>query len=203
MKPAPPVTRIRLCGMIILLVKILLVKVEMKIKEDATRERPQKPKIEVEVDIEKLKKAQELIKEFLDKFFEKTIGEKIDINFKLEKNVISVIIDDKKADFLIGYRGETLNAVQTILTAIAIKECDEKVRVELDILNYREKRKKALEELAEKIAKSVIRTKKSITLEPMTPYERKIIHEKLQDNTKVKTISIGEGTHRKVVVSLK
>ncbi len=180
-----------------------VVKVEMKIKEDATRERPQKPKIEVEVDIEKLKKAQELIKEFLDKFFEKTIGEKIDINFKLEKNVISVIIDDKKADFLIGYRGETLNAVQTILTAIAIKECDEKVRVELDILNYREKRKKALEELAEKIAKSVIRTKKSITLEPMTPYERKIIHEKLQDNTKVKTISIGEGTHRKVVVSLK
>ena len=63
--------------------------------------------------------------------------------------------------------------MQTILTAIAVKESDEKIRVELDILDYREKRKKALEELAEKLAKSVIRTKKSITLEPMTPYERK------------------------------
>ena len=144
-----------------------------------------------------------MIKEFLDKFFEQTIKEKIEVEFNIEKNVIKVNIEDKKADFLIGYRGETLNAIQTILTAIAIKECDEKVRVELDILNYREKRKKALEELAEKIAKSVIRTRKSITLEPMTPYERKIIHMKLQDNAKVKTISIGEGTHRKVVVSLK
>ena len=96
-----------------------------------------------------------------------------------------------------------MNALQTILTAIATKECDEKVRIELDILNYREKRRKALEELAEKIAKSVIRTRKSITLEPMTPYERKIIHMKLQDNERVKTVSIGEGTHRKVVVSLK
>jgi len=68
---------------------------------------------------------------------------------------------------------------------------------------YREKRRKALEDLAEKIAKSVIKTKKAITLEPMTPYERKIIHSKLQNNSKVKTVSIGEGMHRKVVVSLK
>ena len=180
-----------------------VVKVEMTLKENVTKEKVQRQRVEVEIDIKKLEKAQELIKEFLDKFFEQTIKEKIEVEFNIEKNVIKVNIEDKKADFLIGYRGETLNAIQTILTAIAIKECDEKVRVELDILNYREKRKKALEELAEKIAKSVIRTRKSITLEPMTPYERKIIHMKLQDNAKVKTISIGEGTHRKVVVSLK
>ena len=180
-----------------------VVKVEMKLKENVVKERAERPRVEVEIDIKKLEKCQELIKEFLDKFFEKTVGEKLEIAFKLEGNVISIDIEDKKADFLIGYRGETLNAIQTILTAIATKECDEKVRVELDILNYREKRRKALEELAEKIAKSVIRTGKSITLEPMTPYERKIIHMKLQDNEKVKTVSIGEGTHRKVVVSLK
>ncbi len=180
-----------------------VVKVEMKLKENNLKERTQKPKVEVEIDAKKLEKAQDLIKEFLNKFFEQTIKEKIEMTFKAEKNVISIDIEDKKADFLIGYRGETLNAIQTILTTIATKECDEKVRVELDILNYREKRKKALEELAEKIAKSVIRTRKSITLEPMTPYERKIIHMKLQDSTKVKTMSIGEGTHRKVVVSLK
>ncbi len=180
-----------------------VVKVSMKIKENSLKSRNEKPKVEVEIDIEKLKKSQELIKEFLDKFFEQSIKEKIDIDSQIEKNIIKIDIEDSKADFLIGYRGETLNALQTILTAIATKECNEKVRVELDILNYREKRKKALEELAEKIAKSVIRTRKSITLEPMTPYERKIIHTKLQDNPKVKTVSIGEGTHRKVVVSLK
>lgn len=104
---------------------------------------------------------------------------------------------------MIGYRGETLNALQTILTTIAAKASSEKVRVELDILGYRAKRVKALEELAEKIAKSVIKTRKPIALEPMTPYERKIIHSKLQNHNKVKTASVGEGMHRKVVISLK
>ena len=87
--------------------------------------------------------------------------------------------------------------------AIAARDNNERIRIELDVLNYREKREKVLEELAEKIAKSVIRTRKPITLEPMTPYERKIIHSKLQNNSKVKTVSIGEGMHRKIVISLK
>ena len=141
--------------------------------------------------------------EFLDKFMETSVGEKVEYKCNTKENVIEIIIEDKKADFLIGYRGETLNALQTILTAVAVKDNSERIRVELDVLGYREKRKKALESLAEKIAKSVIRTRKSITLEPMTPYERKIIHSKLQNSNKVKTTSIGEGMHRKVVVSLK
>ena len=73
----------------------------------------------------------------------------------------------------------------------------------LDIGEYRKRRQKTLEELAEKIAKTVIRTRKPITLEPMSAFERKIIHTKLQDNDKVKTFSKGEEPHRRLVVSLK
>ena len=83
-----------------------VVKVEMKLKENAVKEKVEKPRVEVEIDIKKLEKCQELIKEFLDKFFEKTVGEKLEIAFKLDKNVISIDIEDKKADFLIGYRGD-------------------------------------------------------------------------------------------------
>ncbi len=183
-----------------------VVKVEMKLKEKH-EERRQEERIKkeeiIEVDKEILENSKEKVVEFLDKFLMQSMGRKTEFSANTRDNVIEIIINDKDADFLIGYRGETLNALQTILSTIATKEHNERIRVELDILGYREKRKKALEELAEKIAKSVIRTRKPITLEPMTPYERKIIHSALQDNKRVKTVSIGEGMHRKVVVSLK
>ena len=182
-----------------------VVKVEMTLKE--RREEPkaeaEKQHIEVKIDEKVLEEAKNRVTEFLNKFLKLVIGEEINYECKIEDNAIKIDVGDKKADFLIGYRGETLNSMQTILTAIAGKDVSEKVRVEIDALGYRDKRKKALEELAEKLAKSVVRTRKSITLEPMTPYERKIIHTKLQENPKVKTVSIGEGIHRKVVISLK
>lgn len=90
-----------------------------------------------------------------------------------------------------------------ILSSIAGKGIKNRVRVILDIENYKEKREKTLEELAEKIANTVIKTKKSVTLEPMQAYERKIIHSKLQDNDKIETTSIGEEPRRRVVISLK
>ncbi len=182
-----------------------VVKVEMKLKEKKEEKKEfirAKEEI-IKIDEKVLATAKTRIEIFIDKFLKLITGEEIAYRIEIEENVIKVIMDDKKVDFLIGYRGETLNALQTILNAIAVKDTSEKIRVELDVLNYREKRKKALEELAEKIAKTVVRTRKSITLEPMTPYERKIIHTKLQDNNRVKTISIGEGIHRKIVVSLK
>lgn len=184
-----------------------VVKVEMKLKENREEGRKEEDKTrrveEVKIDIKILEEAKGRIIEFLDKFLMDTVKEKVEYKCNIHENAIEVIIDDKRADFLIGYRGETLNAFQAILMAIVAKDNNERIRVELDVLNYREKRKKVLEDLAEKIAKSVIRTRKSITLEPMTPYERKIIHSKLQNNSKVKTVSIGEGMHRKVVISLK
>lgn len=185
-----------------------VVKVELTMKEKKVEKKQlevkKESKIEeVKIDRAVMESAKAKVVEFLNKFLEQTVKEKIEYDCNIKDNAIEIIIDEKKADFLIGYRGETLNAMQTLLTTIAVKENSERIRVELDVLGYRDKRKKALEELAEKIAKSVIRTRKSITLEPMTPYERKIIHSKLQDNNKVKTSSIGEGIHRKIVVSLK
>lgn len=182
-----------------------VVKVEMKLKEKKEDKKPvikEKQEI-IKIDKETMENAKKRVQDFLNKFLKLTTGEDVKYSCETEKNVIKIAINDKNTDFLIGYRGETLNSMQTILNAVAVKDVNEKIRVELDILDYREKRKKALEELAEKIAKSVIKTRKSITLEPMTPYERKIIHTKLQDNNKVKTVSVGEGLHRKVVISLK
>jgi len=181
-----------------------VVKVEMTLKEkrDEKTKKIEK-RVEKQIDNEVLEKANNKVKEFLEKFLTQTLGEKADFDCVIDDNAIKVNIKEEKADFLIGYRGETLNSLQVLLTTIADKETGERVRVEVDALGYREKRAKALEELADKIAKSVVRTKKSIALEPMTPYERKIIHTKLQENQSVQTTSIGEGTHRRVVVSLK
>lgn len=181
-----------------------VVKVEIKLKETKEEKRQHlENREEIKIDKKILEDAKERVQAFLSEFLKLTTGEDVRYSCEIKDNTIRISINDKKVDFLIGYRGETLNSMQTILNAVAVREISEKVRVELDILDYREKRKKALEELAEKIAKSVIRTRKSITLEPMTPYERKIIHTKLQDNNKVKTVSVGEGLHRKVVISLK
>ncbi len=187
----------------ILAPRVVKVELILKEKKEEKKNNVEKPKVEVKVDEKILENAKQKITDFLDKFLNQTTGEKIDYTCEIDGNAIKVEIEDRRVDFLIGYRGETMNSLQAILTAIATKDAAEKIRVEIDVLGYREKRKKALEELAEKIAKSVIKTRKSITLEPMTPYERKIIHTTLQDNSKVKTVSIGEGTHRKVVVSLK
>ena len=90
-----------------------------------------------------------------------------------------------------------------VLTAIAGKGIENRVRVILDIEGYKAKREKALEELAEKVAKTVMKTRKSVKLEPMQAYERKIIHSKLQENPKIETISVGEEPHRRIIVSLK
>ncbi len=182
-----------------------VVKVEMTLKErkEERKEETIKEHVEVKIDQEVLEEAKNRVTEFFSKFLKLVVGEEISYECKIEDNAIKIDVEDKRADFLIGYRGETLNSMQTILTAIAGKDVSEKIRVEIDALGYRNKRKKALEELAEKLAKTVIRTRKPITLEPMTPYERKIIHTKLQENPKVKTVSTGEGIHRKVVISLK
>lgn len=180
-----------------------IVKVEMTIKDKKEEKNIKIEKEDKKIEINVLEQAKGQVEQFFDKFLKQILNEEISYTCIIEENVISIVIDDKRADFLIGYRGDTLNAIQTILNAIVVKDTNEKIRVELDILGYRDKRKKALEELAEKVAKNVIRTKKSITLEPMTPYERKIIHTKLQDNSNVKTVSIGEGSHRKIVISLR
>jgi spoIIIJ-associated protein len=93
--------------------------------------------------------------------------------------------------------------MQNILSAVASKHTTSRVRVILDIQGYKAKREKTLEDLADKVAKTVIRTKQSVKLEPMQAYERKIIHSRLQSNKKVETISVGEEPYRRIVISLK
>ena len=156
------------------------------------------------IDKNELENAQKNVEKFLRELINK-IGEKnIEIEVKNdEKNTILVNITGENANFLIGYRGEVLNSLQTLLIAIAGRNLKEKIHVNVDILGYREKRKVVLENLAQRMANNVIKNKKSITLEPMPAYERKIIHTKLQESDKVKTESIGEGERRRVVISLK
>ena len=113
------------------------------------------------------------------------------------------VFDSVYMNLLIGYRGEVLNALQNILNSIANRESNARVRVILNVSNYKQKREKSLEELADKIAKTVLKTGKSITLEPMMAYERKIIHSRLQSNNKVTTYSVGEEPYRKVVIAKK
>lgn len=184
-----------------------VVKVELTLKEkiedtEVTENKGIKTKKEIVLAIDEQEKANENLEKFFNEF-SNNINE--NINYKIEKgeNYINVVLNGDDLGFLIGYRGETLYAFQNILSAIAGKDIQNKVRVILDVQGYKEKREKTLEELAEKVAKTVVRTKKSIKLEPMKAYERKIIHSKLQQHPKVETTSIGEEPYRRIIVSLK
>ena len=178
-----------------------IVKVELTVKENK-EETNSKVKKEIVLSTEEQEKAIRNIDKFLKEFF-KSINENVKYEFNSTDSYINVNIENENLGFLIGYRGETLYSFQNILTAVAGKGIDNKIRVILDIQGYKEKREKTLEELAEKVAKTVIKTRKPIKLEPMEAYERKIIHSKLQQNPKVETVSVGEEPHRRIVVSLK
>jgi spoIIIJ-associated protein len=104
---------------------------------------------------------------------------------------------------LIGRRGETLDAIQYLASLVHNRGSDEYTRVVIDTANYRQKREEILVKLAHRIAAKVQKYRKSVTLEPMNPYERRIIHSTLQDVTDVKTYSIGEEPNRKVVIACK
>lgn len=182
-----------------------VVKVELTLKENEKEEKntravEEKPKREYEHNLENLEQAKERVEVFLKDWLQQ-VDESLSYTIKIEDYTILVEVEGKAAGLLIGYRGESLNAMQTILSTIANRNCNEKIRLLLDIENYREKRAKILEDLAEKVAKTVLKNGKSVTLEPMSAYERKIIHSKLQESTKVETYSIGEGDNRRVVIA--
>lgn len=182
-----------------------VVKVQLTIKENSNKEekievKEEKTKREYDHNEEDISIAKERVEEFLKEWLQK-VDNTLEYTIKEEDYTIYVDINGNAAGTLIGYRGETLNSMQTILSTIANRGFNNKIRLILDIENYRQKREKTLEELAEKVSKTVLKTGKSITLEPMSAYERKIIHSKLQDNNKIETHSIGEGDNRRVVIS--
>ncbi|MDO4743996.1 MAG: RNA-binding cell elongation regulator Jag/EloR [Clostridia bacterium] len=131
------------------------------------------------------------------------IGLKFDLHIKLDKNVINIDISGEKMGLLIGKRGDTIDAVQ-MLTILYVNRNKNMpyVKVNLDTENYRTKREATLVRLAHGLERSVLKDKKSITLEPMTANERRIIHSALQNNPKIKTYSVGEEPNRRMIISL-
>ena len=176
-----------------------VVKVEMTVKENKTEKKVKK---DIHMSDEEQDKATENLESFLKEFV-KELPENTKYSIEKTDKVIKVNLFNKDLGYLIGYRGETLYALQNILSAVASKGIKGKIRVILDIEGYKAKREKTLEDLAEKVAKTVIKTRKPVKLEPMQAYERKIIHSKLQGNTRVETVSVGEEPHRRIVISLK
>ena len=178
-----------------------VVKIEMTLKDEEKRQEEQrviKRKREVNKNIEEIEKISEKINEFFNGILDKDI----ECNVTIEDFCIFVKINGENINNLIGYRGSTMNALQTLATAIANKYSKSKVMVIVDVGDYRRKRVQDLEILAEKMAQRVIKTGKSIMLDPMTAYERKVIHTKLQENDKIRTFSKGEEPHRRIVIAL-
>lgn len=178
-----------------------VVKVEFTLNEEEKKEINKSRSIKLEE--EDLKKAKNNLEEFLSDFLKKLPSEDIKQEIQIKDSYLYVEIKGEDINYLIGHRGETLNALQNIFSAIASKGIEAKVRVNLDIYGYREKREKALKDLANKLAKTVVKTRKEVKLEPMSAYERKIIHEELQNHPKVTTTSIGEEPNRRIIISLK
>ncbi|RBP62104.1 spoIIIJ-associated protein [Alkalibaculum bacchi] len=125
------------------------------------------------------------------------------IEAKLEDNVLFVELKGDSMGVLIGRRGQTLDSLQYLTSLVVNKESEQYIRVNLDTENYRKKREVTLIELAGKLAHKVEKTRRKIELEPMNPYERRIIHSTLQKNKNVHTYSQGEEPFRKVVIDVK
>jgi len=138
--------------------------------------------------------------------FLKEITQKMGLSLKVtvqgNDSCIYVEMDGKDSGTIIGKRGQTLDAIQYLTSLVVNKDREKYMRVVVDAENYREKRERTLEQLANRLADKVIKSRKSVRLEPMNPYERKVIHATLQANPKVTTRSEGEEPYRRVIIEL-
>lgn len=192
-----------------------------EVKEEVKQEEKQEKKPPLEQKIEKAKKVvehkevkreeklseiQESTKEACEKFLHdvlKTMGMEVEITSSIDQDgALCIEMQGEHMGILIGKRGQTLDSLQYLTNRVANKMQDGYVRVKLDTENYRQRRKETLENLAKNIAYKVKRTKKPVSLEPMNPYERRIIHSALQADKYVSTHSEGEEPYRRVVVTL-
>ena len=146
----------------------------------------------------------ETVKDFLNKVFAAmNLTVVIDIKYDEENASMNIDLSGDEMGVLIGKRGATLDSLQYLVSLVANKDSDNYIRVKVDTENYRQRRKDTLENLAKNISFKVKRTKRSVSLEPMNPYERRIIHSALQNDKFVTTHSEGEEPFRRVVVTLK
>lgn len=142
--------------------------------------------------------------EFLNKLFAAMNMEvKSEIDYNEENWTMNIDFSGDEMGILIGKRGQTLDSLQYLISLVVNKESDAYIKVKVDTEDYRERRKQTLENLAKNLSYKVKRTRRPVTLEPMNPYERRIIHSALQNDRYVDTHSEGDEPYRKVVITLK
>ena len=143
-------------------------------------------------------------KEFLEKVFA-AMNMEVSIDVKMDEieNEMSIDLKGDEMGVLIGKRGQTLDSLQYLTSLVVNKGNANYIRVKVDTENYRKRRKETLENLAKNLAYKVKRTKRAVSLEPMNPYERRIIHSALQNDKYITTHSEGEEPFRRVVVTMK
>ena len=143
-----------------------------------------------------LNAAQEVLENLLEKMQEKAA-----VSAQMEDDRISLCIETDDAGLLIGKQGQTLDALQYLVTKMLAKKSRRKVRIAIDVEAYRARHDEALALLAQKYGEKVKKSGKPITLNPMNPYDRRIIHMALQEDKDLKTTSRGEGLYKKVIIS--
>ena len=131
------------------------------------------------------------------------MGLNLNFNAKAGDGIVYLEMNGQDSRTVIGKRGQTLDAIQYLTSLVVNKDKDKYVKVVVDAENYRAKRQKTLEQLANRLAAKVVKTKKYVRLEPMNPYERKVIHATLQKNPNITTRSEGEEPYRRVIIELK
>lgn len=151
----------------------------------------------------KKESVEEVVTNFLDTLFE-NMGIQVEVimNYDEEESTIQIELKGGEMGLLIGKRGQTLDSIQYLTSLVANKNRENYVKIKVDTENYRERRRQTIENLAKNIASKVKKTRKPAYLEPMNPYERRIIHSVLQNDKYVETYSEGEEPFRKVVVNI-
>lgn len=144
------------------------------------------------------------VKNFLNDVFDAMkITVLVNVKYDEQERTIDIDLSGDEMGILIGKRGQTLDSLQYLVSLVVNKDTEDYIRVKVDTENYRQRRKETLENLAKNIAYKVKRTRKTVSLEPMNPYERRIIHSALQNDKYVTTHSEGDEPYRRVVVTMK
>lgn len=152
----------------------------------------------------KKESVDEVVKNFLDKLFlHMGINVEVVMEYNEEESVIDIELKGEEMGVLIGKRGQTLDSIQYLTSLVANKDIENYVKIKMDTENYRQRRRETIENLAKNIASKVKKTRKPAYLEPMNPYERRIIHSALQNDKYVTTHSEGDEPFRRVVVTPK
>lgn len=142
----------------------------------------------------------QVIPEFLSQLVQ-AMGLDVEFQVRSDEEYWRVDFEGRDVRILIGRRGETLNALQLVTSLVVNKRLEDKVRLIMDAEGYRERREETLRRLAKRLTERVRRTRQEVTLEPMTPNERRVIHMTLQEDPWVETNSTGEEPYRKVIIS--